>query len=103
MGAPSGAPLFYFTDGITRPFSENIMKNSIYLVGLVNGSYSYDLQRSHWFQDQSEAEDLADALNKKNGFDPENDDCDEYWEVVSVEHGSHMQDLLNKKESKNGE
>lgn len=75
------------------------MKNAIYLVALANsGAMLHDVGRSYWLMDQSAAEILAEELNKKNGLDPEDDDCDEFWEVVSVEHGSTMEELLSNKE-----
>lgn len=75
------------------------MKNAIYLVALANsGAMLHDVGRSYWLMDQSAAEILAEELNKKNGLDPDDDDCDEFWEVVSVEHGSTMEELLSNKE-----
>lgn len=75
------------------------MKNAIYLVALANsGAMLHDLGRSYWLMDQSEAEQLADDLNERNGFDPDGEDGEDFWEVVSIEHGSTMQELLFSRE-----
>lgn len=78
---------------------------NIYIVALVDsGAMLHDLGRSYWFFDGEEAEVLCDDLNRRNGLDPDDPDCESFWEVLSVEHGSEIQQrMASKGEEEGGE
>lgn len=73
---------------------------NIYIVALADsGAMLHDLGRSYWFFDGEEAEVIAEDLNRRNGLDPDDPDCESFWEVLTLEHGSEMQDKLSRKKS----
>lgn len=64
-----------------------------YIVAYVQGMQSYDLDRSYWTTDPTEADELCDMLNRRNGVNPEDG---EGWEVCVLECAKVMIAMLRK-------